>query len=70
MNQSSWSCDKGTHTGIPVVILLIEFLVSNFSYSVLLGVLYTHCLRNPHLYMWYIRSGISLAVFPSEWPCF
>jgi hypothetical protein len=48
MNQFSWSCDKGTHTRIPVVILLIEFFISTFSYSMLLGVLYTHCLRNLH----------------------
>ena len=48
MNQLSWSCDKGTHTRNPVVILPIEILVSTFSYNMLLGVLYTHCLRNLH----------------------
>lgn len=48
MNQFSWSYDKRTHTRIPVVILPIEFLLSTFSYSMLLGVLYTHCLRNLH----------------------
>jgi hypothetical protein len=48
MSQFSWSCDKGTHTRIPVVILLIKFLVATFSYNMLLGVLCTHCLRNLH----------------------
>ena len=43
LNQFSRSYDKGTHTRIPVVILLIEFLLSTFSYSMLLGVSYTHC---------------------------